>query len=597
MLQPLEPEGGSCVTVFSDLAREFIAESFRLDPVEATNAGVHEHDARWPDWSSAGIAERLAFVERWTARLEAIPAAELSLDDAIDLDRLLLELGDRRYAARFAADAWDPMTWVYRLGDGLFTLLARDFASVPERLASFAGRLEGIAAVAGAAKERLASGAGGTPVSRFHTDIALINLDGVDDLVGEGLALADSNAGDEAVVALRPRLDAAAAAATAALEDLRRHLRHQVLPTAAGEGRLGHERFAERLNHTFSDPTMTPERVLEEAERQYPLVRAEMARLARELWPQWCGARSMPASDGEVVRAVIAEVAKDHPPAAELLDACRAELVRIEAFCREHEIVGLAEEPLAIQWTPKFLRNFAGAMLHSPGVFDKGQKAFFSITPPADDWKPERVESMLREHNRRQLTLLTVHEAVPGHYLQGVYGNRVPSTVRSVYGDGVYAEGWAVYVTHVVLDRGFAADDLALWLMHWKYYLRAVVNAIIDVRIHTLDMTRDEAVSMMVDGAWQEDAEARGKWDRARLSSTQLSTYFIGSMVMWELEAEARRRAAVASGDARGAAAVPTPAIVGGYPETPGFDGRAHLEAVLRRGELPLPLLRRALFE
>jgi uncharacterized protein (DUF885 family) len=584
------------MTDFEPLARAFIDESFRLDPLEATNAGVHDHDARWPDWSSAGIAERMAFVDRWSALLEAVPSTDLSADDRIDRDRLLLELGDRRYEATFAEDAWDPMIWVYRLGDGLFTLLARAFAPPAARLASFAGRLEGIAAVVAAARERLASGAGGVAVSRFHTDIALLNVAGVEDLIDEGLALAESNATGAEVAALRPRLTAAATAAKAAVEDLRHHLRHDVLPSAEGEGRLGRGRFAERLSHTFSDPTMTPERVLAEAERQFPLVRAEMARLARGLWPQWCGDREAPASDDEAVKAVIAEVAKDHPPAADLLQACRDELQRIEGFCRERGLIGLAEEPLEIQWTPKFLRNFAGAMLHSPGVFDKGQKAFFSITPPGDDWEPDRVESMLREHNRRQLTLLTVHEAVPGHYLQGVYGNRVRSMVRSVYGDGVYAEGWAVYVTHVLLDRGFDAGDPALWLMHWKYYLRAIVNAIIDVRIHTLGMTREEAVAMMVDGAWQEEAEARGKWDRARLSSTQLSTYFIGSMVMWELEAEARRRAAIASGDPRGAAAVPTPAIIGGYPATPGFDGRAHLEAVLERGELPLPLLRRALF-
>jgi uncharacterized protein (DUF885 family) len=202
---------------------------------------------------------------------------------------------------------------------------------------------------------------------------------------------------------------------------------------------------------------------------------------------------------------------------------------------------------------------------------------------------------MLREHNRRQLTLLTMHEAVPGHYLEGVYSNLAPSIVRGVYRDGVFAEGWAVYVTQVMLDRGYAGDDAALWLMHWKYYLRAIVNAIIDVRIHTRDMTRDEAIELMTRGAFQEEAEARGKYDRARLSSTQLATYFIGSMGMWDIEDTARRRAAVASGDPRGEAAVPRPAIVGGYGPTPGFDERAHLEAVIGRGELPLPLLRRVM--
>ena len=489
------------------------------------------------------------------------------------------------------------MTWVYRLGDGLFTLVSREFAPPADRLASFTGRLEGIPGVVAASKERLASGAAGVPVSRFHTDIAILNLAGIEDLVGQGLSLATAHADEPVVAALRPRLDAAATTATAAIADLRDHLRHQVLPKAEGEGRLGRDRFAERLTHAFSDPMVTPEGVLEMAEAQYPLVRAEMTRLARELWPQWRGGAPQPAADDEVVREVLAEIAKDHPPAADLLQACRDELRRIEAFCRERSIIGLTEEPLEIQWTPRFLRNFGGAMLHSPGPFDRGQKAFFSITPPGEDWPEARVESMLREHHRRQLTLLTIHEAVPGHYLQGVYGNRAPSVVRSVYGDGPYAEGWAVYVTHVMLDRGFGADDPALWLAHWKYYLRAIVNAIIDVRIHTLGMTRDEAVAMMVEGAWQEDAEARGKYDRARLSSTQLSTYFIGSMGMWALELEARRRAAAASGDPRGASAVQSGAIIGGYGETPGFDGRAHLEAVIGGGDLPLPLLRRAMFE
>jgi hypothetical protein len=198
------------MAAFDALAREFIAESFRLDPLEATNAGVHDHDARWPDWTGDGIAGRLAFVERWRGRLEAIPPADLTADESIDRDRLLLELGNRAYEARFAADAWDPMTWVYRLGDGLFTLLAREFAPPASRLASFAGRLEGIPGVVEAARGRLTSGAAGVPVSRFHADIALVNLAGIEDLVAEGLGLAAANEADTAVARLRPRLDRAA---------------------------------------------------------------------------------------------------------------------------------------------------------------------------------------------------------------------------------------------------------------------------------------------------------------------------------------------------------------------------------------------------
>ena len=119
-----------------------------------------------------------------------------------------------------------------------------------------------------------------------------------------------------------------------------------------------------------------------------------------------------------------------------------------------------------------------------------------------------------------------------------------------------------------------------------------MTNALIDVRIHTQGLTTEDAVRFMVEGAFQEEAEARAKDDRARLSSTQLSTYFMGSRGMWDLEDEARRRAAEAAGAGRDA--VPTPRVVGGYGETPGFRYRAHLEEALAHGMPPLPLLRRA---
>ncbi len=194
------------------------------------------------------------------------------------------------------------------------------------------------------------------------------------------------------------------------------------------------------------------------------------------------------------------------------------------------------------------------------------------------------------------LRLLTIHEAVPGHYLQLAYANRCPSLARAVFWSGVFAEGWAVYVTQVMMDLGYGADDPALMLTHWKFYLRAVTNAMIDVKIHAGTMTEEEAVSLMVEGGFQEEAEARNKWTRARLTSTQLSTYFVGSTEFWEIEREARRRAAATSGDPRGAAAVPEPGIVGDFGETPGFDYRRHLESVLGHGSPPLPILRRILF-
>ena len=125
-----------------------------------------------------------------------------------------------------------------------------------------------------------------------------------------------------------------------------------------------------------------------------------------------------------------------------------------------------------------------------------------------------------------------------------------------------------------------------------------MINAIIDVRIHAGEayggpMTGEEAVRLMVEGGFQEEAEARNKLDRARLSSTQLSTYFVGSMAMWELEEEVRRRAGRRGRRPARSGRDRRPGPPGGFGETPGFVYREHLERVLAQSSPPVSLLRR----
>jgi uncharacterized protein (DUF885 family) len=577
---------------FASRLDAFLPEFFRLNPTFATSIGDHSFDDRWPDMTDAGRAERIDFADRWTVELARI--RDLSPDEAIDRALLVGELEAARFAeTELREDAWNPLDWVYLIGDGLFTLSAREFAPLPDRLTSTACRLERLPAVLDAARTSLV-GHAGRPVGRFQTETALKQLPGIEELIAGALtAAAEASASDAAVAAVQPRLTAAAETARAAVAGFERHLREVVLPASEGEGRLGRDLFAAKMRHTMRSETLTPDRIMAGAEREYAAVRAEMVGLARELWPSWCPGQPEPTDEGRLVRGVLDAIALEHPAADDLLDFCRVENARIEAFCAENDLIGLADEPLEIQWTPVFLRAFGGAMLSSPGPLDKGQKSFFAITPMPDDWTEEQRESNLREDNDRMLRLLTIHEAVPGHYLQGVYANRCPSLVRAIFASGLFAEGWAVYVTQVMMDVGYGADDPALLLVHWKFYLRSITNAIIDARIHCDGMTEDEAVTLMVDGGFQERAEARAKFDRARLSSTQLSTYFSGSLEMWDIEREVRRRTAVTSGDPRGAEAVPEPRVVGGFGETPGFVYRRHLESVLAHGSPPTSLLRR----
>jgi uncharacterized protein (DUF885 family) len=588
------------VTEFAMRVDAFFEEYFALEPTDATSAGNHAYDGLWPAVGTTARADRLAFIGRWQATFSSFADDALDVDEQVDRDLLLGVLGSYRFnEVELGEDAWSPMAWVYLIGDGFFGLIAREFAPLADRLASIAARAERLPAVLDGATATLV-GTGDRPIDRLHTETALEQWPGligvVDQAIDAGEAATDGGAeaaadgGSEGVAAVLPRLRAARAVAGEALDAFERHLREVILPASVGEGRLGSELFAAKMAHTMQDPGQTPERIRERAEREFAAVRAEMIRIAREIAPVWLGDEQVPDDDADVVRAVLRSVAVDHPKADELLDFCRAELGRIEAFCRDKDLVELSDEPLEIGWTPIFLRAFGGAMLSSPGPLERGQKAIFSITPIPDDWTAEQAESSLREDNARMLRLLTIHEAVPGHYLQGVYSNRCPSIARALFRSGVFAEGWAVYVTQVMMDVGYGADDPALMLTHWKYYLRCVVNALIDVGIHTAGMTEDEAVSLMIDGAFQEEAQARAKYNRARLSSTQLSTYFVGSTLFWDLEDEVRRR--LASGDAD---AVPTPRVVGDYGPTPGFVYREHLEACMSHGTPPMPLLRRRL--
>lgn len=579
---------------FPALVERFLDELFTQQPEWATATGDHRFDDRWSDTSPQGRLDRLAFADRWAAAFTALDPGALAPDERVDRDLVLGELAALRFAeAELQEEAWNPLAWVYFLGFNLFPLTARDYAPLATRLGAMATRLEGIPRVLDDARAVIGSHPT-RPVSVLHAEVAAVRAPGVAEIGREAVSLAEeAAASDPAVAALLPRLRAAADTASAAIDAFAAHLREDVVPGAAGSPLLGRELFAAKLVHTLRDPAATPEGVLARAEAEFAAVRAEMVRIARRLWPRWRPGDPEPADEGALVRGVLDAIAAEHPSPGAMVDACRAELARIEAFCREQGVITLVEEPLEIRWTPAFLRSFAGAMLDSPGPLDVGQKSFFSITPVREEWDAAAVESYMREMNTRQLQVLTIHEAVPGHYLQMAYANRGSSLARRVFRSGLFAEGWAVYVTQVMLDRGYVGDDEALWLVHWKFYLRAVTNAIIDVRIHCGGMTTEEAVALMVDGAFQEESEARAKDKRARLSSTQLSTYFLGSLGMWDLEDAARRRAAVAAG--AGADAVPAPRVVGGYPDTPGFDQRAHLEAVISHGAPPIPLLRRIL--
>src|SRR5439155_1511842 len=235
-------------------------------------------------------------------------------------------------------------------------------------------------------------------------------------------------------------------------------------------------------------------------------------------------------------------VSQEHGKPEELITDARATLERIKTFIREHDILRLPEpDNCQVVEMPEFRRGNSLAYLDNAPPLDPLASSIYAVSPPPSDWDAARVKSFLEEYNHHMLQILTIHEGYPGHYVQLEYANRAASLIRRVLGSGVFIEGWAVYGEQTMLDQGYGDGDLRLRLMQLKFYLRAVANAMLDHQMHCTKMTDDEVIKFLVNGAFQSEGEARLKLIRAKQSSVQLSTYFVGRMAHYRLRQQIER--------------------------------------------------------
>jgi hypothetical protein len=261
-----------------------------------------------------------------------------------------------------------------------------------------------------------------------------------------------------------------------------------------------------------------------------------------------------------VVREVIDRASQRRPKRDTLfatVDAAAASIIR---FLKERDLVTLPpdDDRLAIEPTPGFLDGMAVAFFNPPPTLEPHLKKSFWISSVPRGSSPEeneRIEaSFLREYNDYALHGLAIHEAFPGHYVQYWHAYRSPiaTVYKKIFSSGTFAEGWAVLAERLVFEAGYGAADPAYLVMHLKHALRAPMNALLDARLHMGSDTEEEAdrftLDLLQNTGFQEETEARGKLRRAKVTSTQLSTYFVGLLEMQDLLDDARRAAPGESG-------------------------------------------------
>lgn len=540
---------------FARLADEFLRRYLALSPTTATTVGYHQHtdpatgavvnlDERLDDLSPAGIEQQKTFFREFRRRLRReVRVAELDgetradyelVRDVIELSLLELE--------QIESHKHKPQLYVETIGTAIFTPLAVEYAPPEKRLEHILARLEQLPAFLAAARENLVDTAPvflRTAVEENEGNIGMIQGP-VKTLVPASGPLAE-------------RYQRVAPQAVAALEEFNHWLETNLARRATASWRLGRHFYAPKLRYALGTD-LTPQQVLRDAERELARARREMLRRATPLHAQWFpehGGHSDlrgEARENKIIGEVLERISRDHAGRGELFAEAKQNLADLTRFLRQKPLFSLSgRENLNVIETPVFLRGIlgVGAFWSAPPLQPE-LGAFYMVTPIPDSWSEAQAESKLREYNRFSMQILSMHEALPGHYLQFEHANNLQPEgrrlLRNVFGNGPYVEGWAVYVQDVMVEAGYREGDPRLALVNYKWMLRMLANAILDVRLHTGRMTDQEALDLMMNRAFQERAEAEGKLRRAQLSSTQLPSYFLGWREWWRLRRDLERR-------------------------------------------------------
>jgi uncharacterized protein (DUF885 family) len=534
---------------FAKLSEEFIHETLALSPSNASQAGYHQHvdprtgktialDALLDDVSAAGKAEQRRVYAQWRERFRTeTPLASLGVEDAADWQLIddqialsLLEL-DRIQDYRH-----NPTVYVELLGGALFQPLTDDYAPEDVRLGDILSHIAASSRFLDQARSQLVD------ADAIFIKVAIEENDGNIDLIQNTIAPAIATGSK-----LKAQFDQVAPQAIEGIKNFSRWLQDDLAKRKTDRTwRLGKELYAEKFRLVMETP-VTPDQVLADAERELKKTRAEMLQIALPLHKQYFPDHDDHASLGpqerenEVISEVLQRISEDRPTRDDLMQTVKDDLAGIRQFIIDKKIVSLkSRDNLRVIPTPPFMRgSFSVAGFHSAPPLDPNAEAQYWVTPIDPKTPEDKAESKLREYNNWVLKWLTIHEALPGHYVQAEHANEIqPVTrrlVRGLYGNGAYVEGWAEYIAQVMMQQGFADHDPRYQISYLKVWLRAVGNTVLDVRMQTMKMTDDQAMSFMMNDAFQTRAEAEGKLQRAKLSSTQLPTYYVGTSEWWRL--------------------------------------------------------------
>lgn len=518
-------------TAFTKFTDDFIENLWEKNPTWALYNGYYKFDDKLNVPSAQNRAITLAETKQALSELQKFNPKTLSAKDATDY--FILENALKSsiwYTEQFKSFEWNPSS--YNVAGAFGLILNTDYKSMDERLRTISKRMQNIPAYYAAAKENIT-----TPTLQ-HTLLAIQQNQGALGVFESSLKtkLAESGLSASEQKEFDARRRAAVESINSYISWLQAKEQELNANNSARSFRIGKELYTQKYQFDI-ETEYTADEIYALALQEKERLHSEMIKVSHALWSKYFSA-AKPSNDLLMVKQLITEISKEHTQRDNFVDAVREQIPALVAFVNDKNLLDQdPSKPLVVRETPEYQRGIAGASINSPGPYDPGANTYYNVTP-LDNYDEAGAESYLREYNDRMLQILNIHEAIPGHYTQLVHANKSPSLVKSILGNGAMIEGWAVYTERMMLEEGYGNNEPELWLMWYKWNMRVVMNTILDYSIHTLGLTEDQALDLMINQAFQEESEAKGKWRRATLSSVQLTSYFTGYKEIYDFREE-----------------------------------------------------------
>lgn len=515
---------------FDHYKSNFVDNLWKVYPGWASGVGFHKFDSLLviPD-ENARKAE-LAFANAQLDSLKQYDIESLTDNNKTDFQMIKNQLEGTIFSINeLKSSEWNPSE--YNVCGAFAEILNGKYDSLEVRLRAFKAKMNNVPAYYEAAKKNIKN-----PTIE-HTDLAIAqNVGGSAVFEGElNDALAKSKLSetekkeiqDKAKVSLKAILGYA---------DWLKNLSNKTPRTF----RLGADLYAKKFNVDIQS-SYSADEIYKIAVDHKNDLHDKMFVLADKLWTKYKGNTPKPADKLDLIKQVIDKISLQHTTPEKFQSEIEKQIPELTAYVKAKDLLYIdPSKPLVVRKEPAYMAGVAGASISAPGPYDKNANTYYNVGSMSG-WTAENAESYLREYNDYILQILNIHEAIPGHYTQLVYSNQSPSIIKSILGNGAMVEGWAVYAEKMMLESGYKNSD-EMWLMYYKWNLRTTCNTILDNSVHTKEMSKEEAMRLLTREAFQQQAEAEGKWKRVTLSQVQLCSYFTGYTEIYNLREELKKK-------------------------------------------------------